>query len=699
MYSLLRMFFRLFLCILLFGITTFAQPPRRLPNDGKKSLVKVAVSPDGLTIAVARSGNTSVKRYGRVELWDVASGKLQRTITGFDGPVWSLTFSRDGKSIVTVSTEYREQKVPTKVNERKEKIFAELKWWNVQSGEFIRKVLLADENVVAAEATWSPNGDVLALIERNEMAQLTQIGELGGLNQQLIIPGFVMLHEVNLKLLDAQTGERRVKVEDASRSLPGYQGLMYARLEHPTFSPDGKTLAAVFGTEVTLWNVRTGKKELELSKVKGTPSALAFSPDSKHIAVASNTGTRTKVESELTIWELSSGREVNRLTGRNDEVSSLQFGMEGRALLIGTLQYERGGSTGTVKLWNLDENRIGRLNVRDGKPVSSMIMLADEAVVLQSGEDVELWDAKTWEAKYTFEPSEKDEDESNRRSRFLLSAKRAVAVAFSRDGLTVSAEIPGEGVRHWDSRTGGVKEKPAGVKDQSEGVKDQPGVKDTAEGGKEKVASEQDSDEAAAMSANGEFRADATATGVRLTNLVNGTSEEFKYVGDGPIAALALSTDGRSVAVATGDQVAVLKLAAQAPNNAPAVTFDVGLEITAVALDPSGQLVAVARADRSIVLWNLRTGSMQRELRKHQDVINALAFSPDGRLLASGGDDRTAILWEVGSGKSKRTLKGHDVTVTSLAFSPDGRLLASGSGNAAVVLWDVASGKLDRILR
>ena len=676
-----RMFFRLFLCVLLFGIAASAQPPRSLPNDGKKSLVKVAVSPDGLTIAVARSGNTSVKRYGRVELWDSATGKLLRTITGFDGPVWSLTFSRDGKSIITVSTEHREQKVPTKVKDRNEKIFAELKWWNVQSGEFIRKVLLADENVVAAEATWSPNGDVLALVERNEVAQLTQIGELGSLNQRIILPGYVILHEATLKLLDAETGERRVKVEDASRSFPGYHGLVYARLEHPTFSPDGKTLAAVFGTEVTLWNVRTGKKELTLTKVKGTPSALAFSPDSRHVAVASNTSTRTKVESELTIWDVSSGREVNRLTGKNDEVSSLQYGLEGRALLIGTLQYERGGATGTVKMWNLDENRMGRLNVREGKPVSAFVMLADQSVVLQLGEDVELWDGKTWEAKYTFEPSEESEEESNRGSRYLLRAQRAVAVAFSRDGLTVSAEIPGEGVRHWDSRTGGVKEKP-GVDDKP------PGVNDNA-------ASKQGSDAAVAMSANGDFRAEATATGVRLTNLVKATSEEFKFSGDGPIAALALSHDGRLVAVATGDQVAVIKTA----DKVETVTFDVGLEITAVAIDPAGQLLAVARSDRAIVFWNLRTGSMQGELRKHQDVINALAFSPDGKLLASGGDDRTAILWEVASGKPKRTLKGHDVTVTSLAFSPDGRVLASGSGNAAVVLWDVASGRLDRILR
>lgn len=663
------MFYRVFLCVLLCGIAASAQPPRPLPDEEKKSWVKVAVSPDRLTIAIARSGNTSVKRFGRVELWDAATGKLQRTITGFDGPVWSLNFSRDGKSVVTVSTEYREQKVPTRLKERNEKVVAELKWWNVQSGEFIRKVLLSEEEGLrSVEAKWSPNGDVLALIERHSIARITNVSEVGGFGRRIPLPGYEILEEIDLKLLDAQTGERRVKVEDAARSLPGYHGLVYARLEHPTFSPDGKMLAVVLGTEVTLWNVNTGKKALTLKKVKGTPVSIAFSPDSRTVAVAGLKGKMPGGESEITLWEVASGREVNRLTGKNDEVSSLQFGMEGSALLIGSLQYERDGSTGTVKMWNLRENRLGRLNVRDGKPVSSLTVLSDQSVVLQSDEDVELWDAQTWEVKYSFEPSAEDEDEANRRSRLLMSAKRAVAVAFSRDGLTVSAEIPGDGLRRWDSRTGGVKEK---------------------------IADERAEDRVVAMSASGNFRAEATDKGVRVANLVKGTEAELKFAGDGPISALALSREGELLAVASDKEITVLKVGGEAPP----INLRADQEITAVAIDPSGQLLAVAHVDRSIAVWNLRMRSVQGELRKHQNVINALAFSPDGRTLASGGDDRTAILWEVATGKSKRTLKGHEVTVTSLAFSPDGRLLASGSGNAAVVLWDVARGKLDRILR
>ena len=682
------MFFRLFLCVILFGIAASAQPPRPGPPSDKAGIptVKVAGSPDGGIIAVARSSGGSNYRFGRVELWNSATGKLDHTITGFDGPVWSLSFSRDGKSLITLSTEYRDKKIQKKVRERSEKTYAELKWWNAQTGEFIRRLSIAEEGVRSVEAAWSPNGDVIALVERYGHLQLTESGERGAFGRVLMNPGWSTVHEVGLKLLDAQTGHRRVKVEDAFRSFEGYSGYVYSRLERPLFSPDGKILAAVLGYEVTLWNVSTGKKVLTLKKVQGVPSAMAFSPDSRSIAVAGIKGPMPGGESEITVWDVASGRELNRLKGRNDEITSLQFIAPGH-VLIGSLQYERDASTGTVKLWDVRENRLGRLNVRDGKPVSSLILLADQSVVLQSRDDVEVWDAKTWEVKYSFEPSEEDEDKSRRRSRFVMVAKQAGAVAFSRDGLTVSAEIPGEGVRQWDSRTGGVTDK---------------------------SSNDRVSDGVVAMSGNGEFRAETTKDGVRVTNIVKESVEEFKVSTDGPISALALSHDGRVLSVAAGDQVTVLKLADKASvtakasvtdkaaavtNQAPAVVFNVGQKITAVAIDPAGVLLAVARADRSIVFWNLKTGSLQGELRKHQDVINAVAFSPDGRMLASGGDDRTAMLWEVSSGKHKRTLKGHDVTVTSLAFSPDGRLLATGSGNASVVLWDVSTGKLDRILR
>src|ERR1043166_1503468 len=111
------MFSRLFFCVVVLAITAAAQP-RRFSPDNEKTSVRVALSPDGHTIAVGRGSGGAAKRYGRVELWNAQTGELERTITGFDGPVWSLTFSPNGQTLITASTEYREAKIQSSVKDR-----------------------------------------------------------------------------------------------------------------------------------------------------------------------------------------------------------------------------------------------------------------------------------------------------------------------------------------------------------------------------------------------------------------------------------------------------------------------------------------------------------------------------------------------------------------------------------------------------
>ena len=101
--------------------------------------------------------------------------------------------------------------------------------------------------------------------------------------------------------------------------------------------------------------------------------------------------------------------------------------------------------------------------------------------------------------------------------------------------------------------------------------------------------------------------------------------------------------------------------------------------VNAVAFSPDGQLVASASDDRTVRLWDARTGAERRTLAGHSGSVSAVTFSPDGQLVASASYDGTVRLWDTRTGAERHTLAGHSGSVNAVAFSPDGRLVASAS--------------------
>lgn len=71
-----------------------------------------------------------------------------------------------------------------------------------------------------------------------------------------------------------------------------------------------------------------------------------------------------------------------------------------------------------------------------------------------------------------------------------------------------------------------------------------------------------------------------------------------------------------------------------------------------------------------------------------RDGLYSLAFSFDGTMLATAGVDRTVQLWDVRSGNRLRALP-HDDELMAVAFSPDGTLLAAGGYDDTIALWGI----------
>ena len=81
--------------------------------------------------------------------------------------------------------------------------------------------------------------------------------------------------------------------------------------------------------------------------------------------------------------------------------------------------------------------------------------------------------------------------------------------------------------------------------------------------------------------------------------------------------------------------------------------------------------------------------TLRHVLRGHKKPINRIAWSPDGSYLASPSDDKTIRIWDARSGECLRSTHGNSGWVFSVAWSPDGRRLASGSGDYTIRVWDV----------
>jgi WD40 repeat protein len=121
--------------------------------------------------------------------------------------------------------------------------------------------------------------------------------------------------------------------------------------------------------------------------------------------------------------------------------------------------------------------------------------------------------------------------------------------------------------------------------------------------------------------------------------------------------------------------------------------------VLSVAISPDGLTLVSGSRDKTIKIWNLRSGNLLRTLGGHTSDVNSVAISRDGQTLISGSGDHTIQVWNLNNGTLLRTLSGHADWVTSVAISRDGQtLVSSGGRDRTIKIWNLSNGTLLRTL-
>jgi cytochrome c len=110
-----------------------------------------------------------------------------------------------------------------------------------------------------------------------------------------------------------------------------------------------------------------------------------------------------------------------------------------------------------------------------------------------------------------------------------------------------------------------------------------------------------------------------------------------------------------------------------------------GGPVRALAMAADGRSLASGGLDQSAIVWALPAGTITAVLRFHQAAVNAVAPLPDGAFATGGADGRIAI-WRRGGLTPERVLEGHTGPIAAL--TTDGARVASAAWDETARIWE-----------
>ena len=392
------------------------------------------------------------------------------------------------------------------------------------------------------------------------------------------------------------------------------------------FSPDGSKLVAgqeaigylngrIDEASISVWDIASGRQVQRFFGHYGGISSFAFAPDGKTFASAGG-------ETVVRTWDLAAGRETESRPGHKGQGSELAVSpADGTVFTGGT--FDR-----VILRWDpTTGNCLG--TVAEGlSGILAMDVAPDgKSMLIDTWDGLLLWDI------------------ASRREIRRFSAKRPAHTGFYRAEFSPDGRTVTMGLRVWETATG---RELASFAHRQEDGKTKPYY----------VTARYTPDSRRLIAFE--------EHGIGVLDIASGKAISQPVRAELKNAWLsAVSPDGRLVA--TGNFVPLQPALGNQP-----------------------------KADLAVRIYELASGKQVAALEGHTDQITGMAFSPDSRTIATAAGsfwykkERTIRVWDVATGRELRLFE-NPAGATDIAYLPDGRSVVTVDMDGVAIVWDVSA--------